>query len=81
MLRSCPNRWRRGATPPLAYACHLRDVCRVYTERLALMSTQDDPHHPNWDQDATAVEDRYLVHDPVHHLWDVTGMKAAIEVL
>ena len=103
----------------------MRDVCRVYTERLHLMRTETDPHYPNWDQDATAVRDRYgeqdpatagrelvaaaevlatafeqvgdwsrtgtrsdgahftidtfaryLLHDPVHHLWDVTGAPA-----
>ena len=118
--RTQPDRWS-----PLEYACHVRDVHRVYTARLHLMTTQDDPHYPNWDQDATAVEQRYgeqapatvvreliaaaevlaiafeqvrdwnrtgtrgdgarftietfaryLVHDPVHHLWDVTGTRA-----
>jgi DinB superfamily len=49
---------------PLEYAAHVRDVCRVYTERLALMLTQDAPAYPNWDQDATAVEDRYGDQDP-----------------
>jgi hypothetical protein len=115
-VRPRPDKWS-----PLEYACHVRDVCRRYTERLHLMSTEDNPHYPNWDQDATAVEDRYqeqdpatvageltdaaetlaaafervtdwtrtgtrsdgahftietfaryLVHDPIHHLWDVT---------
>jgi hypothetical protein len=49
---------------PLEYAAHVRDVCRVYTERLHLMITTDDPAYPNWDQDATAVEDRYREQDP-----------------
>jgi hypothetical protein len=49
---------------PLEYAAHVRDVCRVYTERLHLMLTQDAPAYPNWDQDATAVEDRYHEQDP-----------------
>ncbi|WP_331087856.1 DinB family protein [Actinophytocola sp.] len=118
--RPRPDKWS-----PLEYACHVRDVCRVYAERLHLMRTQDDPHYPNWDQDATAVRDRYadqdppavaeellaaaaaladafdqvtdwtrtgnrgdgahftietfaryLIHDPVHHLYDVTGTRA-----
>ena len=105
----------------LEYACHVRDVFRLYDERLRLMLETDDPRYPNWDQDATAVEDRYsqqdpalvvselltageslaarfdavggewqrtgtrsdgarftvetfaryLIHDPIHHLWDV----------
>jgi DinB superfamily len=117
--RPSPDKWS-----PLEYACHVRDVCRVYTERLRLMRTEHGPHYPNWDQDATAVEDRYaeqdpatvaaelaadaetlaaafeqvddwtrtgtrsdgahftietfaryLIHDPIHHLYDVTGQR------
>lgn len=106
----------------LEYACHVRDVFRLYDQRLGWMLTQDDPTFPNWDQDETAVADgyasqdlatvlddleaagailadafdavtpegwartgmrsdgarftvdtfaRYLVHDPIHHVWDV----------
>lgn len=112
---------------PLEYAAHVRDVFRLFRIRLALMLTEDDPLFAGWDQDATAIEDRYdlqdpavvseeltaagealaadfervegaqwrrpgrradgasftvdsfaryLVHDPVHHLWDVTGARA-----
>jgi hypothetical protein len=43
----------------LEYGCHVRDVLRLYDERLALMLEHDDPHFPNWDQDATAVEEHY----------------------
>ncbi len=121
--RSRPDRWST-----LEYAAHVRDVHRLYLERLTLMLTEDDPLYPNWDQDETArtaayhaqapevvaaelsaaaealasafdaVTDaqwsrsgrrgdgasftvdsfaRYLLHDPVHHLWDVTGSAAA----
>jgi hypothetical protein len=116
--RPRPDTWS-----PLEYACHVRDVFRLYAYRLDLMLTRDDPTFPNWDQDVTAVEQRYgeqepaavsadldagsrelaagfdavgdrwertgtrgdgarftvetfaryLVHDPVHHLYDVTG--------
>lgn len=117
--RPRPDRWST-----LEYACHVRDVFRIFDERLALMLEQEDPHFPNWDQDATAVEAdyrhqdpqvvlrellaaadqladhfdevagerwertgnrsdgarfsvesfaRYFIHDPVHHIWDVTG--------
>jgi hypothetical protein len=102
----------------------VRDVFRIYDERLALMLTVDEAKFANWDQDTTAVEQRYdvqdagevstalrtagralaarfdglrgpqwqrtgfrsdgktftvatfavyMVHDPVHHLWDVTS--------
>ncbi|HUQ40190.1 MAG TPA: DinB family protein [Acidimicrobiales bacterium] len=49
---------------PLEYACHVRDVCRLYDYRLGLMLTQDDPHYPNWDQDQTAITERYNEQDP-----------------
>jgi hypothetical protein len=112
----------------LEYACHVRDVFRLFDQRLHLMLDDDDPTFPNWDQDATAIADRYndqdqatvalelqdaagvlarsfeslsaddwsrmgsrsdgarfsvetfaryLVHDPVHHLHDVTQSVAA----
>jgi hypothetical protein len=48
----------------LEYACHVRDVCRRYDQRIALMQTEDDPRFPNWDQDASAVADRYEAQDP-----------------
>jgi hypothetical protein len=115
--RPVPTVWS-----PLEYACHVRDVFRIFDGRLVRMLTEDDPLFENWDQDATAVEDRYadqvptivaadlvaaagtlaerfaavppadrarpgrrsdgasftidtiaryLLHDPVHHLWDV----------
>lgn len=107
---------------PLEYAVHVRDVFRLFEVRLDLMLTQDGPTYPNWDQDETAIAEkyneqdplvvatelvasgraladafdavpagawsrpgrrgdgvqftiatfaRYLIHDPVHHLWDV----------
>ena len=118
--RPRPDKWS-----PLEYGCHVRDVFTLYDYRLGLMLTEDDPLYPNWNQDETAVADRYdtqdpatvagelagaaetlaarfsaltddqwtrpgrrsdgarftvetfaryLVHDPVHHLYDVTGL-------
>jgi hypothetical protein len=109
---------------PLEYAAHVRDVFRIFDTRLAAILSQDEPEFENWDQDATAVAERYadqdpafvsaelvsaghqladafeavpsdavprigrrsdgavftvetlgfyLVHDPIHHLWDVTA--------
>jgi hypothetical protein len=49
---------------PLEYACHVRDACRVYDERLRLMVNEDDPLFQNWDQDATAVAEHYWEQDP-----------------
>jgi hypothetical protein len=48
----------------LEYAAHVRDVFRIFSTRLALMRTEDDPQFPNWDQDATAVAERYNEQDP-----------------
>jgi hypothetical protein len=121
------HRPRPEVWSPLEYGCHVRDVFRLYAQRLDLMLTRDDPTFPNWDQDVTAVEDRYgeqdpevvsgelveaarrladgfaavtgdqwertgsrgdgahftvesfgryLVHDPIHHLYDATGRPA-----
>jgi len=57
--RPVPTVWS-----PLEYACHVRDVHRVFGERLTLMLEQDDPRFANWDQDVTAVESRYAEQDP-----------------
>ncbi|MEU9042724.1 MULTISPECIES: DinB family protein [unclassified Kitasatospora] len=113
-----------GVWSDLEYACHVRDVFRLFHVRLNLMLDRDDPLFANWDQDETAVAERYgeqlpqvvagelaeaaetlaaafervageqwlrtgsrsdgarftvesfsryLIHDPVHHLCDVTG--------
>jgi hypothetical protein len=121
--RPAPGTWSA-----LEYGCHVRDVFRRFGERLDLMLTDDDPLFPNWDQDETAVADRYaeqhpakvaaeldeaaqlianrfqgvtgdqwqrtgarsdgarftvetfaryFIHDPIHHLHDVTGRRAA----
>lgn len=48
----------------LEYAAHVRDVHRRMTERLVLMLTEDAPTFPNWDQDATAVDEAYGDQDP-----------------
>jgi len=121
--RIAPGRPDDQTWSSLEYACHVRDVFARFDQRMGLMLEQDDPLFPNWDQDATAAEDRYdeqdpdaviaalvanaaeiaarldavegdqwqrpgrrsdgssftlasisryLIHDPVHHIWDVT---------
>jgi hypothetical protein len=57
--RPAPHLWS-----PLEYACHVRDVLRLYDVRLALMVEEDDPLYANWDQDETAVAERYGEQDP-----------------
>jgi DinB superfamily len=49
---------------PLEYAAHVRDVLSVYRERVRLMVETDDPLYPNWDQDETAVAEKYNEQDP-----------------
>ena len=49
---------------PLEYACHVRDVYRIFRERAQLMLDTDDPQFENWDQDQTALESRYWEADP-----------------
>ncbi|MDJ0333730.1 DinB family protein [Salinibacterium sp. G-O1] len=49
---------------PLEYAAHVRDVFRLYGQRLELMQTADNALYPNWDQDATAEAERYNEQDP-----------------
>lgn len=47
------------------YGCHVRDVFVLFDERLRLMLEQDRPQFENWDQDVTAIEQRYDLQDPV----------------
>jgi hypothetical protein len=143
LIRENANDWRRlldGGTiravrpndytwSPLEYACHVRDVYRRYDHRIELMQNANDPLFPNWDQDASAVDDRYneqdpeqvvsalvvaaatlarrletidgeawersgrrsdgasftiatiaryMIHDAIHHIWDVTGQRPSV---
>ena len=48
----------------LEYACHVRDVFVLFDERLRLMLEQDGPQFENWDQDVTALDQRYDLQDP-----------------
>jgi DinB superfamily len=57
--RPNPSTWS-----PVEYACHVRDVCRLFEQRVRLMLTDDAPTFANWDQDETAVADRYGEQDP-----------------
>ncbi len=72
-LRPDPRTWS-----VLEYACHVRDVHRVFAERLRAMLAADRPTFANWDQDATAVESAYATQDPVEV--EVELLEAAAEV-
>ena len=57
-VRPAPQVWS-----PLEYACHVRDVLRVFAGRVVLIRTQDAPRFANWDQDEAAIADRYWAQD------------------
>ena len=57
--RPAPDIWSA-----LEYSCHIRDVFVLFNERLRLMLENDNPTYQNWDQDATAVSERYGDQDP-----------------
>jgi DinB superfamily len=71
--RPADDRWSA-----LEYACHVRDVFRIYDRRLEMMLTEDGPDFPNWDQDATAVEERYNEQDPATVAGDITTAAARL---
>ena len=58
--RPTPDRWSA-----LEYACHVRDVFVLFDERLRLMLEEESPQFPDWDQDVTAIEQRYDLQDPI----------------
>lgn len=67
ILRSSPavaTRPRLDVWSPLEYGAHVRDVYRIFGERLLRMLGEDDPVFANWDQDETAVRERYGEQDP-----------------
>ena len=57
--RPAPTVWST-----VEYACHVRDTCRIFRERLQSMLAHDDPMFANWDQDATAVAEDYFAQSP-----------------
>jgi len=61
----------------LEYGAHVRDVMRIFGERLQLMLERDDPQFANWDQDAAALADRYDLQDP-HVVADELAEAAAV---
>jgi DinB superfamily len=71
--RPTPTTWSA-----LEYSCHVRETFAVFRNRIALVIEQDDPTFANWDQDATAVEQRYDLQDP-----DIVGseLQAALDTL
>ena len=73
-VRRRADRWSA-----LEYACHVRDVYRIANMRIFLLQSQDDPTFANWDQDATAHDERYDLQDPAvvaHELSDAAELLA-----
>jgi hypothetical protein len=58
-VRPNPTTWS-----PLEYGAHVRDVYRIFDDRLTLMLTTDDAVFENWDQDAAAIAGNYPLGDP-----------------
>ena len=57
--RPQPDRWST-----VEYGCHVRDALTIFGHRVELMVATDGAHFENWDQDATAVAERYHEADP-----------------
>jgi hypothetical protein len=72
-IRRNPERWS-----VLEYGCHVRDVFRIFDGRVSLMQNEENSEFPNWDQDETAVADRYDLQDPASVSRELS---AAAEVL
>jgi len=67
ILRSSPAvtaRPRPDVWSPLEYGAHVRDVYRLFDTRLLSMLDEDQPTFANWNQDDTAVAERYQESDP-----------------
>jgi hypothetical protein len=91
MIRANATAWQQPLTAPdaarrprpdkwsaLEYGCHVRDVHRLYDFRLGLMLTEADPLYPNWDQDDTAIADRYDTQDPATVAAELTAAAEAV---
>lgn len=71
--RTRDDRWSA-----LEYGCHVRDVYRIFDERLQLMLDQDAPAFANWDQDATATADEYSRQVPARVATDLLVAAASL---
>jgi hypothetical protein len=58
-VRPAPAVWS-----PTEYACHVRDVFSIFAGRATAMLETDDPLFSNWDQDETALAERYWEQGP-----------------
>lgn len=58
-LHTVQDRWS-----PLEYACHVRDVHALFALRVRSMLAENAPTFANWDQDETAISERYDLQEP-----------------
>jgi hypothetical protein len=66
---------------PLEYGCHVRDVHRVFALRGRLILDEADPEFADWDQDETALTQRYWEADPAAVAAELTSAgEAAADV-
>jgi hypothetical protein len=65
----------------LEYAAHVRDVFIRYRERVVVMVLESDPLYANWDQDATAIDDRYEEQNPAEVIAELTAAGNALAVM
>jgi hypothetical protein len=63
---------------PLEYGAHVRDVLWLFDARVAMMLVEDEPTFPNWDQDETAIAERYAEQDPDVVADELAGAAAAL---
>ncbi|MCL2541278.1 MAG: DinB family protein [Nocardioidaceae bacterium] len=57
-VRPAPGVWSA-----VEYGCHVRDVHRIFADRVRLMLSEHDPLFASWDQDETAPAERYDLQD------------------
>ena len=67
-----------GVWSDLEYGCHVRDVHRLFAQRLRLMLDEDVPTFADWDQDATALESDYPSQDPATVAVELVGAADAV---
>ncbi|MEO9325221.1 DinB family protein [Nocardioides sp. C4-1] len=80
-LLAAPGAARRpdpGTWSPTEYGAHVRDVHRVFAERVRLMLDEHAPTFDDWDQDAAAVAGRYDEADPTEVAADLVAAAEAV---
>ena len=62
----------------LEYGCHVRDVFAVGSIRLDRMLREANPQFTNWDQDETAISERYDIQDADEVAGQILAAAAAL---